>query len=490
MVAGLALGLLLGALDQFVFATALPTVVGELGGVSSLLWVNTAYILTGTAAMPVYGLLGDRLGRRKVFLVAMVVFLVGSVIGGLAGTMPVLIAARAVQGLGGGGLLILVQAIVADVIAERERLPYLTAIDAMFALAAVSGPVLGGWLTDSVGWRWAFWVNLPVGLVAVVATLVLVPASPRRPHPARLDAAGIALLAGAVTLLVLITAWGGTRLSWTSPVLLGLVLAAATVVVVFVRVQKRTPDPVLPLALLARRNVALPVGAGLLLGVAMFGTVNYLPSYLQLVSGLSPTRAGLMMLSLIGGLALATVVAAQLVRRTGRYKALPLVGAVLVIAALTGLASLDPDAPLPEIGVYLFALGTGIGCTWDVLVLVVQNAVPTEQVGVATAANGFFRELGVLLGTALVGALFTARLGTLLAERLPGGGLGIDPGSVTPERLRSLPPELRIRLATAYADALTPVFALLVPVVVLALVGLVLIRSAPLATRPGASESV
>jgi EmrB/QacA subfamily drug resistance transporter len=481
MVAGLALALLLGALDQFVFATALPTVVGELGGVSSLLWVNTAYVLTGTVAMPAYGVLGDRFGRRTVLLAALAVFLVGSVVGGLAGSMPMLIAARAVQGLGGGGLLILVQAIVADVISPRRRLPYLTAIDAVFAVAAVSGPVVGGWLTDTIGWRWAFWINLPVGLVAVVAVLVLLPASARRPRPARFDLVGLLVLAAAVTLLVLVTAWGGSRLAWTSPLLLGLVLAAAVAIAVFVRIEARAADPVLPLSLLANRNVALAVGAGLLLAVAMFGTVGYLPSYLQLARGLSPTLAGLMMLTLIAGLGLATTVAAQVVRRTGRQKPLPVIGAGLVAVALAGLAALDPVAPLPQVGLCLFVLGSGIGCAWEVLVLVVQNAVPRDRVGVATAANGFFRELGVLLGTALVGALFAARLAALLAGRPPGAGPALDPRTtITPERLASLPPELRSQIAAIYADALSPVFALLVPLALLALVGLCLIRPQPL----------
>ena len=483
MVASLALGLLLGALDQFVFATALPTMAGELGGLSSLLWVNTAYVLTGTVVMPVYGVLGDRLGRRKVFVAAMAIFLVGSVIGGLAASMPALIAARAIQGLGGGGLLILVQAIVADVIAARERLPYLTAIDAVFAVAAVGGPVIGGWLTDTVGWRWAFWINLPVGLVAIVAALVLLPPSRRSLRRAPFDVAGALVLAAAVTLLVLVTAWAGSRLPWTSPLTAALVVAAVAAVALFLRIESRTADPVLPLALLASRNVALAVGAGLLLGVAVFGTIGYLPSYLQLVQGLSPTHAGLMMLTLIGGLAMTTTMAAQVVRRTGRYKALPVAGAAVVAAALLGMASLGPGDGLLRVGLYLFGLGAGIGCAWEVLVLVVQNAVRPDRVGVATAANGFFRELGVLLGTALVGAVFAARLGNLLAARLPGAGIGIDPDSVTPERLGQLPPELRDLLAGVYADALTPVFALLVPLVLAALVGLALIRPDPLATR-------
>ena len=426
LLAALALGLLLSELDQFVLATALPTIIGDLHAVGSLLWVNTAFVLTGTLAMPAYGLLGDRLGRRTVFMAALAIFVLGSVLGGLAPSMPVLIAARAVQGLGGGGLLILVQAIVADVVAARERLPYLTAIDAVFAVAAVSGPVIGGALAETVGWRWAFWINLPVGVVAIVAAAVLVPASPR---PAR------------------------------------------------------TPRPELPRYGLTSRNATLATGAGLLLGLAVFGTVGYLPSYLQLVHGLSPTRAGLMMLTLIGGLAVATIGSAQLVRRTGRYQPLPVAGAGLVVVALLGLASLGPHDSLGEVGLYFFGLGLGIGSAWDVLVLVVQNAVSPNQVGAATAANGFFREVGVLLGTALVGALFTARLGALLAERLPGSGLVIGPEGVTPHRLAQLPPEARDLLATAYADALTPVFGLLVPPVLLALVALCLIRSEPLADR-------
>lgn len=454
MIVGLALGLLLAALDQFILATALPTIVGELGGVSGLLWVNAAYVLSATVAMPAYGVLGDRLGRRRVFVTALAVFVAGSVVGGLAPTLLVLVAARSIQGLGGGGLLILIQAIVADVVPARERAPYLTAVDGVFAVAAVSGPVAGGWLTETVGWRWAFWVNLPVGAVALVAALTLVPASQRRERPLRLDLAGLLVLASAVILLALVAAWGGLRLPWTSPPLIGLVLAAAVAVVLLVRTELGAPDPVLPLPLLARRNIAVPVGAGLLLAAAAFGTVNYLPTFLQLATGLTPTRAGLMMLALVGGLGLATTAAAALVRRTGRYRVLPVAGAALVAAALLGLASLGPDAGLPEVGLYLFGLGVGIGGAWEVLVVVVQNAAPPDQVGVATAANGFFRELGVLLGTASVGGVFTARLGPQLAGRTPA----------------------------AYADAPTPVFAALVPLAVLALVGLAFLRPEPLAT--------
>ena len=367
-------------------------------------------------------------------------------------------------------------------IAARERLPYLTAIDAVFAVAAVGGPVIGGWLTDTVGWRWAFWINLPVGLVAIVAALVLLPPSPRSLRRAPFDVAGALVLAAAVTLLVLVTASAGSQLPWTSPLTAALVIAAVAAVALFLRIESRTADPVLPLALLASRNVALAVGAGLLLGVAVFGTIGYLPSYLQLVQGLSPTHAGLMMLTLIGGLALTTTLAAQVVRRTGRYKALPVVGAAVVAAALLGMASLGPGDGLLRVGLYLFGLGAGIGCAWEVLVLVVQNAVRPDRVGVATAANGFFR------GWACCWARrWSARCSP------PGWAIYWRPAARLRDRdrprqrdaraLGQLPPELRDLLAGVYADALTPVFALLVPLVLAALVGLALIRPDPLATR-------
>ena len=367
-------------------------------------------------------------------------------------------------------------------IAARERLPYLTAIDAVFAVAAVGGPVIGGWLTDTVGWRWAFWINLPVGLVAIVAALVLLPPSPRSLRRAPFDVAGALVLAAAVTLLVLVTAWAGSRLPWTSPLTAALVIAAVAAVALFLRIESRTADPVLPLALLASRNVALAVGAGLLLGVAVFGTIGYLPSYLQLVQGLSPTHAGLMMLTLIGGLALTTTLAAQVVRRTGRYKALPVVGAAVVAAALLGMASLGPATACSgsgstSSGSARASAAPGRCSCWS-------SRTPSGPTGSAwprrpTGSSG----LGVLLGTALVGAVFAARLGDLLAARLPGSGIGIDPDSVTPEQLGQLPPDLRDLLAGVYADALTPVFALLVPLVLAALVGLALIRPDPLDTR-------
>jgi EmrB/QacA subfamily drug resistance transporter len=480
---GLALALLLSELDQTVFATALPTVVGELNGVSDMLWVNTVYILTGTITMPVYGHLSDRLGRKPLLLAGLLVFLAGSVLGGLASGMATLILARAIQGLGGGGLIILVQAVVADVVPARDRAPYLSAIGAVFAVSALAGPLVGGWLTDGVGWRWAFWMNLPLGGLALLAVALLLQEPPRSPGRVRLDVGGCGTLSLAVTAVVLLASWGGTRYAWDSPVVLGLAGCAVGASAGFVVAERRAVAPIIPLRLFADRTFTAALVAGLVMAVAMFGTVGYLPTYLQMVTGLSPTLAGLAMLTLIAGLALSTVGSAQIVRRTGRYRSLPLVGTGLTAAALGLLATLTPATPLWLSGGYLFLLGLGIGCAWEVLVVVVQNSAPHAVVGTATAANSFFREIGVCLGSALVGAVFTARLSTLLAERLPASAGPVpDLESLTPALLHALPDEVRRAVAGAYNDALTPVFGLLVPVVLVAVAALLMVREVPLAT--------
>jgi EmrB/QacA subfamily drug resistance transporter len=478
---GLALALLLSELDQTIFATALPTVVGELDGVEDMLWVNTVYILTGTVTLPVYGHLSDRLGRKPLLLAGLVVFLAGSVLGGLSADIATLIAARAVQGLGGGGLIILIQAVVADVVPARDRAPYLSAIGAVFAVSALAGPLVGGWLTEGVGWRWAFWMNLPLGGVALLAVALLLHEPPRDENRVRLDVGGFSTLAFAVTALVLLVSWGGTRYPWGSPVVLGLGLAVVVGSAAFVAVERRAAQPIIPLGLFRNRVFTAAVVAGLVMAVAMFGTVGYLPTYLQMVNGLSPTIAGLAMLTLITGLALGTVTSAQVVRRTGRYRALPLLGSVLTAVALALLATLTPLTSLWLSGSYLFLLGLGIGFGWEVLVVVVQNTAPAAVVGAATAANSFFREIGVCLGSAVVGALFTARLSTLLAAGVSSAA-GLDSSGLTPEAVRGLPAATRAAVATAYNDALTPVFALLVPVVLLAVVALLLLREVPLAT--------
>ncbi|WP_157676946.1 MFS transporter [Auraticoccus monumenti] len=475
--------LLLGELNQSVLATALPTVVGELEGLDRLLWVNTGYVLAGTVAMPVAGRLGDLLGRRPVFLVSVAVLLLGSVLGGLAPTMEWLIAARAVQGVGGGGLLVLVQALVADLVPVRRRAPVMSGVGAAFALGALLGPLLGGWLTETVGWRWAFWMNVPVGLFALVGSALLLPRGrPRRHGP--LDVTGVVTLSLATTAAVLLVS-GGTG-GW-APGVVGLLLVAAVGgTVAFVLVERRATEPLIPLHLLTDRTVALAVAAGALVAVAMFGTISYLPTYLQMVGGLSPVRAGLVMLALVTGLGLATVVAAQVVARTGRARGLPVLGALLCATALALMAGLTPGSSLVLTGGYLFLLGVGIGCSWDVLVVLVQDAAPDREVGTVTAVNGFFREVGVLAGTAVVGSVFTARLQGQLAQRAPDVGAA----RLTPEQVAGLPPEVAGQVAAAYAGAFTPVFAGLVPVVLLGGVLLLMVRSGRLGAtgRTGAPD--
>lgn len=422
VIAGLCLGLLLAALDQTVFATALPTVSAEFGDTGLIGWINTAYVLAATLVMPVYGRLGDRLGRRDVYVAAMLVFVGASVWAASASTASALIWARFAQGLGGGGLLVLVQAIVADLAPARRRAPYLALIGAVFAASSVGGPLLGGLLTETVGWRWAFWINVPLGLLAVLLALV-------------------------------------TYREQRTPVV---------------------PGPAMPPRGHVRRDSVLATLAGMSLAIAMFGTIAYLPTYLQLVGGLTPTVAGLFMMALAAGIAAATLTAAQILRRTGRYRALPVTGAVLAAAAILGLATGRPDGSLAATAALLALLGVGIGCTWDVLLLVVQNGRGPDTVGSATAVYSFFREVGVTLGTALVGALFAMRLPALLGAA--GAPADISPRELGPQAVEGLPQAARDSVAGAYHEALMPALGATVPFLVLAAVLLCFLTGRPLAT--------
>ena len=485
---GLMLGLLLAELDQTMFSTALPTIVGELGGVDRMLWVTTAYILAGTVVMPVYGKLGDLLGRKPLFIAAMSVFVAGCLLGGLAPDMTWLIVARAVQGLG-GGLLILIQAIIADVVPARERAASMTVVGAVFALSAMLGPVLGGWLTEGLGWRWAFWINLPLGAVAIASGAAFLPSSRGRVRPVRIDVAGIVAMTVAVTAIVLLASWGGVAYRWGSPVIVSISAIAVLASAIFIAAERQAADPIIPLALFRNRTFTAATIAGLVMAVAMFGAIGYLPTYLQMVKGLDATGAGLVMLTLIAGLAVTSAGSAQIVRRTGHYVWLPVVGCALVAVALALLSTLTVWTELRVIGSYLFLLGAGMGCALEILVLVVQNACPASQVGTATATYSFFREIGVVLGTAVVGAMFTSRLLAFLADRVPRGtDAQLDPYALTPAQVVQYPDALKVPIVSSYNDALTPVFWCLIPLVLVSMAGLWLIRSVPLATtEPGSA---
>lgn len=479
--AGLLVSMLLASLDQTVFSTALPTIVGELNGVDHMLWVTTAYLVASTIMMPVYGKVGDLLGRKSIFIAALALFVAGSVIGGLAPDMTWLIVGRAVQGLGGGGLMILSQAIIADIVPVRERSKYMGAMGAVFGVSAVAGPLLGGWFTESIGWRWAFWINIPVGLLAIGFALVFLKL-PKHDTKMRLDIWGILAMAVAVTSIILITSWGGTEHAWNSPTIITLIVVAVLAAAGFVLAEHRAAEPIIPLRLFTNRNFVLATAAGLVIGVAMFGAIAYLPTYLQMVTGVNATISGLMLLPMVVGLMLTAMVTGQLASRTGRYKWMPIASMVMLAVALVLLSTLHVDTPLPLLLSYLFVLGLGVGLGIQNLVLIVQNAFPDREVGTATAANNFFREIGGSIGGAIVGALFTDRLTDLLAERMPASpdASGTDLNSLTPAALAKLPGAIRDVIVTAYNDALTPVFLTLVPMILVGLVVLLFIKETPL----------
>jgi EmrB/QacA subfamily drug resistance transporter len=482
---GLMLSMLLSALNQTVLSTALPTIVGELHGVDDMLWVITAFILASTITMPIYGKLGDLMGRKSLLIAAIVLFMIGSVIGALANDMGVLITARVIQGLGGGGLMILSQAVIADVVPPRERGKYMGMMGGVFAIASVAGPLLGGWFTEGPGWRWVFWINIPLGLLALAAAAFFL-RLPKHSGKPRLDLGGMLLMAIATTCLVLFATWGGSKYDWNDPVILSLIAGAALSAIAFILVQSRTAEPIIPLHLFKDLNFNLSTIAGLLIGVAMFGAISYLPTYLQMAFSVNATESGLLMIPMMGALLVASVVSGQLVSRTGRYKWMPIAGGALVAVALFLLSTLKPGAPLWEICVYLGVMGLGLGLSMQIMVLIVQNSFPLREVGTATASNNFFRQIGATLGAAIVGSLFASRLAELLIERLPaaatGGGAPGGSNSLTPAAVGKLPAAIKETIISSYNDALTPIFIWMVPLALFASVLMCFIKETPLAT--------
>jgi EmrB/QacA subfamily drug resistance transporter len=476
--------MLLASLSQMVLSSALPTLVGELDGVEHLSWVITAYLLASTVTMPIYGKVSDLLGRKPLLIVAVLLFIAGSVLGGLATDMTSLITARAVQGLGGGGLMVLSQAAIADVVPARERGKYMGILGGVFALSSVAGPLLGGWFTEGPGWRWTFWMNVPLGLIAVVAIIVLmrIPA-PQREGRVRIDVLGMALLVVATTALVLIATWGGSQYDWTSPEIIELAGVAFVAAVLFVIVERRAADPVIPMHLFGDRNFVLATVAGLLVSVAMFGAIGYLPTYFQMSVGATATEAGLLMIPMMASLLITSIVSGAIISRTGRYKLIPVLGTIVLAIGLGLLSSVTIDTPVAVVCAYMAVIGIGLGTSMQVMTLVVQNSFSHREVGTATAAHNFFRQVGGSLGSAIVGSVFVARLTELLLERLPEGATnGGGTGSLTPGLVASLPDALRIPIITSYNEALMPIFLGVVPLALVAVVLLAAIVEKPLAT--------
>lgn len=487
----LMLGMLIVSLGQMIFATALPTIVADLGGVDRMSWVITVYLLTMTIGLPVYGKLGDQIGRKPLFVIAILLFSAGSLLGALAWSIDVLIVARAVQGLGGGGLMVLSQAIVADVVPARQRGRYMGIMGAVFGLSSVLGPLLGGFFTEGPGWRWALWFNLPICFIALIVSVIYLHL-PRRGAGRQTDWVGTVLMATGTTALILVSSWGGHRFEWTDPVILGLGVLFLVSAIAFVLVELRTSDPLIPMTLFRERNYTLTTAAGLIIGVAMFGCLAYMPTYIQMVHGLSPTAAGLMMTPMMVGMMGTSIVVGNIVSRTGRYKWYPVAGTVVMAVGLWLIGSLHSGDSLVHLGGVLFVFGFGLGLCMQLLVLIVQNSFPIAIVGTATASNNFFRQIGGTLGSAVVGTVFVSRLADLLGERIPVAAQTMGPegaeaaagfadgsgaaNSMSPEILAGLPGPLHDAIVSAYNDALVPIYHVVVPLLVVATVMLMFIR--------------
>jgi len=482
--------MLLSSLDQTIVSTAMPTIVGELGGVESQVWITTAYLLATTIVMPIYGKFGDVLGRRNLFLLAIILFTAASAACAFAPDFWSFVVFRAFQGLGGGGLMILSQAIMADIVPANERGKYMGPLGAVFGLSAVAGPLLGGFFVDHLTWQWAFYINIPVGIAALIIAIFALKL-PSKKATKKIDILGVVLLSIATTCLIFFTDFGGDKehgwtdgLTWTWGA--GLIVAAA----LFVLVEAKADDPIIPLSFFRNPIFLNATAIGFALGMAMFAAIGFVPTFLQMASGTSAAASGLLMIPMMVGVMGTSIGSGIAISKTGKYKAYPLVGTVVMAAAMVLMTTLAGDTAIWLICTFLFIFGAGMGLIMQVVVLVVQNAVPAGELGAATSTNNYFREVGASLGTAVFGTLFTTRLSERLTDVFLSSGA--DAGSaaeatatIDPAKMAQLPDALQDGIVNAYADALAPVFWYLIPFIVIAFVLALFLKQIPLQDQSG-----
>lgn len=472
-------GMLLAALDQTIVATALPTVVADLGGARHQSWVVTSYLLASTIVTAVVGKVGDLFGRKVVFQAAVLFFLAGSVLCGLSGSMTMLVAARALQGIGGGAMMVTATALIGEVIPLRDRGRYQGALGAVFGVTTVIGPLLGGFFTDHMSWRWAFWVNVPVGILVLVIAAGAIPALVRSGRRPAIDYVGILFVGLGASGLTLATSWGGGEYAWTSPMIIGLFIGSIIALVLFVRAETRAAEPILPMRLFRSPVFTVCCVLSFIVGFAMLGALTFLPTFMQFVDGVSATESGLRTLPMVAGLLITSTGSGALVGRTGRYKIFPVMGTAIMVVGFLLLSRMDATTPFVLQSLYLFILGTGIGLCMQVLILTVQNTSRFDDLGVATSGVTFFRTIGSSFGAAIFGSLFANFLSSRLVTAIAESGAPPAAGE-SPKVLHELPPEIAAPIVEAYADSLGLVFLCAAPVALLGFVVSLFLKEVPL----------